>query len=213
MYSMSQEMEKSVRLQLIREFIRDNERVPTIAELNDSIKSVYLKVPNLNSRGLVRSNRPLDINDESSYEEYSSKVADAKWNLDFIINELREIYTQIPNRAFTVSNYLTSLEHRLRKIDSEATSLLLSKGFSSNLIYSIAEDFVTDSKVQLDLTTAAVFSGSVSSSQDTASDLSNHIARLSFNVISQAGYANHKSYSQIEDILLKDGQRHPHSRF
>jgi hypothetical protein len=198
-------MEKAVRLQLIREFIQANERVPTTAELNDALTAVYLKVTKLPNRGLVRDNVPFDVNEASSASVFNAKMVDSKWNLDFVKSELEAVYGQISNRAFIVSNYLSTLERRLKKIDSEATALLLAKGFSSNLLYAVTEDFATDSKVQLDLTTVAVSAGSVTSSTEEFEDVSSAISKLTYTVISQAGYRDHKAYSTTDDMLAKDG--------
>lgn len=205
MHSTSHRMEKAVRLQLIREFIKDNERVPTVAELNDALKAVYLNVAKLPSRGLVRNNTPFDVNEVSSASAFNLKLVDSKWNLDFIRGELEKVYAQIPNRAFIVSNSLSALERRLKKIDSEATSLLLAKGFSSNLLYSVTEDFAADSKVQLDTTTVAVSAGSVTSSTEELVEHQAAITKLNYSVVSQAGYKNYKAYSLTEDMLVKDG--------
>lgn len=205
MHSTAHRMEKAVRLQLIREFIQDNERVPTTAELNDALKAVYLKVSKLPHRGLVRDNLPFNVNEASSAAVFNGKLTDSKWNLDFVRGELEDTYAQIPNRAFIVSNYLSTLERRLKKIDSEATALLLAKGFSSNLLYSVTEDFAVDSKVQLDRTTVAVSTGSVTSSTEESADLSTAISKLSYSVVSQAGYSNYKAHSTTDDMFAKDG--------
>lgn len=205
MYNFNNELEKAVRLQLVKEFIEGNDRVPEAGELNDLITETYKNVSHLPQTGLIRNKTSIDINEESSAEDFNSRIIDYWWNADFLLEEIEWFYEQLSERAFVVNNYLAMLERRLRSLNNQSTSLLLAKGISSNLLYSITEDFTTTGKIVLEESSAAISSNGVQCGTESYTNKNTLISKVSYTIFSQAGYKHAISSEGIDSLVSEDG--------
>ena len=204
MYNYSRELEDSVKLQLIKEFIKSNKRTPTSGEINDLVFDVYQELKNIDSSGLIRMPTLPFLGEESSATIFNSKLNDYYFNAKFLFTQIDLFFQRLTERAFIVNNSLSSLEKRLRKLNSFATSLLLAKGISSNLLYSVTEDFSSTAKVISETTTASVSVSGVSINRASNATLS-AVDSLSYSVFSQAGYESATTVNDISSILDNDG--------
>lgn len=205
MKTIKERFANDVRLRLIQEFIIENNRVPSLAEANDLVSAIYKDIPALEDKGFIRSRNSLSLDQESSASNFNQRTKDINFNLDFIVGELKDLYSRLSFRAYKSASIAQMIQKKLELLNSNASALLLSKNFSSNLIYAVTENFNDNSNIQLDLCTVAISSEGISQKLGTYEQKNDLISKINYSVFSDSGYQAAKMYSKIDSITDVDG--------
>lgn len=196
---------EALKLKIIKEFISSNNRVPTLFELNEEIAKTYRDVPKLDSSGYLPHTKKFVFDEISSSSITNGQFSDLYFNLDFIRKQLELLYSKLTDRVYRNNAVYTTLYNQISKLDRQAAAQLLASGYQSNLIYTITEDFNSDTKILLAESSVLVSSEGVSRSLSSYEDLSSLISKLKYSITATKGYSNISTSDSIDTLSAMDG--------
>jgi len=195
---------KNLKLELIKRFVENNNRVPFDFEINDLLKEYFSNNLFSYESGLYTGPKEIEVLSNISATQLNNSFNDLLFNFKNILSNIESVSNTLFKKHSDLINYLQPIENYLKKSNLQATQLLFKKDYSNNLLYTYFEDFKSLSTVVFPDTTCSVSQGGAYSSIKEIETISN-IQSVKGYIYGNAIHNNISITGDINSLLNEDG--------
>jgi hypothetical protein len=199
---------QTLRRRVVEDYIKENNRSPSRAQVNELIQNGAIQYPGLNTVGFSSVDfldiEPdfMKVSSSSDENEFRFSGYDDLISIDQKVDDLL-VLVEDTQRGFKATS--TRVKKLLRKIDRRLNNLLILSGRTDAFVYGVEEAFETHDAVNLELTDATVESGYVTLGRKGYSKLNLTEAEFTVTPIASKGIIGTRNIGGVPSIKEMDG--------
>lgn len=198
--------QRALKRRAIQDFVLENSRSPTQAELLELLRQYRERYPTIDLVGFsgTDTTKP-QFKDESSAANETANRKAVLEDMFVLAERVEELTNQLEDsfRAFDASARRTG--RLLSQIESRLDNLLLLNRDVDVFVYGVEEVFATQEAVDLSQTTAEVESGFVTLGRTGYSAIDLETVRVEASVTSDKGILSYQTSNKVDSIKKIDG--------
>lgn len=204
---MNKEYNKKIIERVIREFIKNNKRAPSITERKElllQIEKDYVEVDNVGISGyVVETPKFREVISSSKYNRNQKSLFD---DLEVILSRLSKIKNDYFNSFLLNKKLLYKLIKEYEQYESRIDNLLLLMGNDDIFYFGIEETFNSTDKIDLEKTTVNCQNGFVQLSSDSYEEIDLIKCKINLSGFSDKGYITYTLSNPLECLKKQTGE-------
>lgn len=190
----------------VKEFVETNNRSPSKLELDEKIRELEKRYPNLDEVGFVghEITRPQYASISSAQDENANRTA----FLDDLIlasDRIGSLSSKLERQYRSAYATTRNINNSLMDIESRLDNLLLLTGSTDLFVYGVEENFVDHSLVDFNLSTASIENGFITIGRDGFGLIPSSDLQFKFNTVADKGYLTSQVSSSVNSLGTDDG--------